>query len=141
MGTERNVLSRFLVHCISLVYPGKPGTERERHNMSQAEPGTHGRDVAVAPPQWAWAGLDETRKAGRKRRFELPCSSLGKAQHPQASRREGAGPATCSKPGGRRGLDDGPVRNRDPSFPILSLRRQADDAPMPSQAVEVLHCP
>lgn len=89
MGTERNVLSRFLVHCISLVYPGT-----ERHNMSQAEPGTHGRDVAVAPPQWAWAELDETRKAGRKRRFELPCSSLGKAHHPQASRREGAGPAS-----------------------------------------------
>lgn len=40
--------------------------------MNQAEPGTHGRDVAVAPPQMAWAGLEETRKAGRNARFQLP---------------------------------------------------------------------
>lgn len=26
VGTERNVLSRFLVHCISLVYPGTEHT-------------------------------------------------------------------------------------------------------------------
>lgn len=77
--------------------------------MSQTEPGTHGRDVAVAPPQWAWAELERTRKAGRKGRLQLPPPLWGT--------RDTHKPPEQKVQGGQEGLHDGPVRKRDPSFP------------------------
>lgn len=102
--------------------------------MNQAEPGTHGRDVAVAPPQTAWAGLEETRKAGGKARFQLPPPLWGTRSAHKPPEQKVQGPANSR---GRRGtmMDQ---HGKGTLHFLLELDTASRRRP---NALKVLHCP
>lgn len=125
MGTERNVLSRFLVHCISLVYPGTEYTTGARQNGARTG------------AMWQWhlpngPGLDwsKTRRAGRKGRLQLPPPLWGT--------RDAHKPPEQKVQGGPGGAPRWTSTEKGPFISLLSLRRQGDNAPMPSRCCTAL---
>lgn len=105
--------------------------------MNQTEPGTHGRDVAVAPPQRAWAGLGETRKAGRNARFQLPPPLWGTRNAHKPPEQKVQGPANQPGAWGARRWTS---TEKGPFISFLSLTRRAEDAPMLSNCCTALGC-